>query len=57
MKYSPNLSYLSLFQTGIYSFGIKVFNNLPPSIKSPIDNIKQFKSVLKIIYMLIPSIL
>jgi len=54
MKYSP---YLSLYQTGIYSFGIKVFNNLPPSIKSLIGNIKQFKPMLKIIYILIPYIL
>lgn len=34
-----------------------MFNNLPRSIKSLIDNIKQFKSVLKIIYILITSIL
>jgi hypothetical protein len=48
MQYSWNLSNLSqLYQKVNYSFGIKVFNNLPPSLKSLIDNIKQFKSVLK----------
>jgi len=40
-----------------YSFGIKVFNYLPPSIKRLIDNINQFKSALIFIYTLIPSAL
>jgi hypothetical protein len=58
MKYSPNLSYLSPYQKGIYSSGIKEFKNLPPSNKSLIDNIQKFKSVFKkMIYMLIPAIL
>jgi len=40
-----------------YSSGIQVFYNLPPSIKRLIDNIKQFKSALEIIYTLITSAL
>ena len=51
------LSNLCLYLQVNYSFGIKAFSNLPLSIKRMTDNIKQFKSAPKIIYMLIPSAL
>jgi len=44
-NFHQTLSNVSLYQKGIYSFVMKVFNNLPPSISSPINNIKQLKSV------------
>jgi hypothetical protein len=43
-QYSTNLS---LYQKGVYSFGIKVFNNLPQTLKKWTDNNKQFKIALK----------
>jgi hypothetical protein len=41
------LSNLSLYQKGVYSFRKKVFNNPPRSMKSLIDKIKQFQSMLR----------
>jgi hypothetical protein len=38
---------LTTFQKGTYYFGIKVFNNLPPSIKNLAHDTKQFRSALK----------
>jgi hypothetical protein len=38
---------LSLYQKGVYSFGIKVFNNHPQSLKKLTTNSKQFKIALK----------
>lgn len=38
----PNAN-LTSYQKGIYYVGIKLFNNLPPSIKSLNYNIKVFK--------------
>jgi hypothetical protein len=38
---------LSLYQTGTYYMGIKIFNSLPFHIKDLAHNIKQFKLVLK----------
>jgi hypothetical protein len=38
---------LSLYQEGVYSFGIKVFNNLPQSLEKLADNSKQVKTALK----------
>jgi hypothetical protein len=40
-------SNLSLYHTGVYSVGIKVWNHLTQSIKNLSDNPKQFKSALK----------
>jgi hypothetical protein len=40
-------SNLSLYQKGVYCFVIKVFYNLPQSIKNSTDNSKQFKTALK----------
>jgi hypothetical protein len=40
-------SNLSLYQKGVHSSGIKVFNNPLQSIKNLCDNPKQFKSALK----------
>ena len=37
----------SQYQNGVCSTGIKIFNNLPQSIKNLSDNPKQFKSSLK----------
>ena len=53
-QHVPNLC---LYLHVNYSFGIKLFNILPPSIKRLTDNIKQFKSAFKIIYTLITSAL
>jgi len=36
------LTNLSLYQNGIYSSGIQVFNHLPRSIKHLTDSIKQY---------------
>jgi hypothetical protein len=41
----PNTN-LSNYQKGVYYTGIKLFNNLPPTIKSQMD-IKKFKPALK----------
>jgi hypothetical protein len=38
---------LAKFDRGVYITGIKVFNNLPQSIKSLVNNEKDFKSTLK----------
>jgi hypothetical protein len=48
-KYNYHLppSNLSLYQKGVYFTGIKVFNNLPQSIKDLSNDTKQFKSALK----------
>jgi hypothetical protein len=46
-NFHQTLSNLSLYQKGIYSFSIQVFNNLPSSIRSLTDNITRFKSALK----------
>jgi hypothetical protein len=48
-KYNYHLpsSNLSLYQKGVYFTGIKVFNNLPQSIKNLSNDTKQFKSALK----------
>jgi hypothetical protein len=48
-KYNYHLpsSNLSLYQKGVYFTGIKVFNNLPQSIKNLSKDTKQFKSALK----------
>jgi hypothetical protein len=40
-------SNLSIYQKEVYPFGIKVFNNLPHSIKNLSNGTKQFKSALK----------
>jgi hypothetical protein len=44
--YQPS-SNLSLYQKGVYSTGIKIFNHLPSSIKNLSDNPKQFKLALR----------
>jgi hypothetical protein len=40
-------THLSVFQKGIYSAGIKVFNNFPVAIKDRSHNTKQFKWEMK----------
>jgi hypothetical protein len=40
-------SNLSLYEKGVYSVGIKVFNSLPQRVKILSGNHKQFKSPLK----------
>jgi hypothetical protein len=47
---------LSLFQNGVHSFSIKVFDSLPQSLKKATGNIKQFKTALKR-YLLTHSLL
>jgi hypothetical protein len=42
----PNTN-LSKYQKGVYYAGIKLFNNLPPSIRSLSHNMKTFKLALK----------
>jgi hypothetical protein len=48
-KYNYHLpsSNLSLYQKGVYFTSIKVFNDLPQSIKNLSNDTKQFKSELK----------
>jgi hypothetical protein len=48
-KYNYHLpsSNVSQYQKGVYLTGIKVFNNLPQSIKTLSNDTKQLKSVLK----------
>jgi len=41
-NFLQTLSNLSLYKKGVYSFGRKLFNNLPRSVKSLFDDIKQF---------------
>jgi hypothetical protein len=51
IKLNNNLHYptcnLTAFQKQTYYFGIKVFNNLPLSIKNKVYDMKQFKFALK----------
>jgi hypothetical protein len=47
-------SNLWLYQKGIYFAGIKVFSNLPQSIKDLSNDAKQFNQYQKVIYTLIP---
>ena len=54
-NFHQHLSNLCLYLQVNYSFGIKVFNNLSPSIKRLLHRIKPFKSALIFIYTLIPS--
>jgi hypothetical protein len=42
----PNTN-LTKYQKGVYYTGIKLFNNLPPTIKSLNHDIKVFKPALK----------
>jgi hypothetical protein len=42
----PNTK-LTKYQNGVYYIGIKLFNNLPPTIKSLNHDIKVFKPALK----------
>jgi hypothetical protein len=35
------------YQKGVYHFGVKVFNALPPNIKTEFNNPKKFKGVLQ----------
>jgi hypothetical protein len=42
----PNMN-LTKYQKGVYYTGIKLFNNLPPKIKSLNHDIKVFKPALK----------
>jgi hypothetical protein len=50
-NYHPPSSNLSLYQKGVYFTGIKVFNNLPQSIKNLCNDTKQFKSALILSYI------
>ena len=43
----PPISNLAIFQRGVYYFGIKVFNQIPSSIKSLSHEMKLFRPVLK----------
>jgi hypothetical protein len=38
---------LSLFQKGVYSSGVKIFNRLPTDLKKLLDSPKQFKMAVK----------
>jgi hypothetical protein len=55
-RYSNNFHYpicnLTVFEKGTYCFGIKVFNNLPSSIKNLAHDMKQFRFALKIFLLL-----
>jgi hypothetical protein len=42
----PNI-YITKYQKGVYYTGIKLFNNLPTTIKSLNHDIKKFKPALK----------
>jgi hypothetical protein len=42
----PNMN-LTCYQKGVYYTGIKLFNNLPPTIKNLNHDIKVFKPALK----------
>jgi hypothetical protein len=52
----PNTN-LSKSQKGVYYSGIKLFNKLPPNIRSLNHDIKMFKPALKSISFLTPSTL
>jgi hypothetical protein len=43
----PPLSHLTKYQKGVHYAGVRVFNNLPPSIKSIANETKVFKKTLK----------
>jgi hypothetical protein len=51
MSYNNNVHYpicnLTVFQKGTYYYGIKVFNNLPSSIKNLAHDTKQFRFALE----------
>jgi hypothetical protein len=50
-RYNNNFHYpicnLPVFQKGTYYFGIKVFNNVPSSIKNLANDTKQFRYALE----------
>jgi hypothetical protein len=50
-KYNNNFNYpicnLTVFQKGTYYFGIKVFSDLPSSMKNLAHDTKQFRFALK----------
>jgi hypothetical protein len=53
---STNIHQIYLYiKKGVHSFGIKVFNNLPQSLKILTGNSKQFKKHWNITYILTPS--
>ena len=43
----PPLSHLTKYQKGVHYAGIRVFNHLPTSIKSIVNETKIFKKALK----------
>ena len=43
----PPLSHLTKYQNGVHYAGIRVFNHLPTSIKSTVNETKVFKKTLK----------
>jgi hypothetical protein len=43
----PPLSHSTKHQKGVHCTGIRVFNHLPPSIKSTVNETKMFKKTLK----------
>ena len=43
----PPLSHLTKYQKGVYHAGIRIFNHLPTSIKSIVNDTKEFKRTLK----------
>jgi hypothetical protein len=45
-RHVPNIN-ISKYQKGVYYSGIKLFNNIPPTIKSLNHDIKKFKPALK----------
>jgi hypothetical protein len=47
LSFHQHSSNLSPHQKGVHSFGIKVFDNLPRSLKKLTGNSKQFKTALK----------
>jgi hypothetical protein len=47
LNFHQHSSNPSLYQKGVHSFGIKVFNNLHQSLKKLTGNSKQFKTALK----------
>ena len=44
--YTPPSSRVTVFQKGVFYFGIKVFNHLPSSIKNMSHEEKQFRLVI-----------
>jgi hypothetical protein len=55
-RHNNNLHYptcnLTVFQKGVYYFGIKVSNSLPSSIRNLAHDVKHFKIILKIFLLL-----